>query len=75
MKAFTVMGRTIKGAYEEFFLVVGLSLVFWAGTLLVVTSAATLLLTLLGFFGLNPRALTAWGIQLWQRLGRGSKEG
>lgn len=46
-----------------------------AGARVVVTSAATLLLTLLGFFGLNPRALTAWGIQLWQRLGRGSKEG
>ncbi|HRW46997.1 MAG: hypothetical protein M9936_15200 [Caldilinea sp.] len=41
MKAFTVMGRTIKGAYEEFFLVVGLSLVFWAGTLLVVTAPMT----------------------------------
>ena len=41
MKAFTIMGRTIKGAYEEFFLVVGLSLVFWAGTLLVITAPMT----------------------------------
>lgn len=41
MKAFTIMGRTIKGAYEEFFLVVGLSLVFWAGTLLIVTAPMT----------------------------------
>ncbi len=41
MKAFRVMGRTIKGAYDEFFLVVGLSLAFWAGTLLVVTAPMT----------------------------------
>ena len=41
MKAFTVMWRTIKGAYDELFLVVALSLVFWAGTLLVVTAPMT----------------------------------
>ena len=41
MKAFTVMGRTFKGAYEEFFLVVGLSVLFWIGTLLVVTAPMT----------------------------------
>ena len=41
MKAFTIMGRTIKGAYEEFFLIVGLSVVFWIGTLLVVTAPMT----------------------------------
>ena len=35
------MGRTIKGAYEEFFLIVGLSLIFWVGTLLVVTAPMT----------------------------------
>ena len=35
------MGRTIKGAYEEFFLIVGLSVVFWIGTLLVVTAPMT----------------------------------
>jgi uncharacterized membrane protein YesL len=39
MKAFTVMGRTIKAAYEELFLCVFLSLIWWAGTLLVVTAA------------------------------------
>jgi hypothetical protein len=41
MKAFTIMGRTIKGAYEEFFLIVGLSVIFWIGTLLVVTAPMT----------------------------------
>lgn len=41
MKAFTVMGRTIKGAYEELFLVVGLSVAFWIGTLLVITAPMT----------------------------------
>lgn len=39
MKAFIVMGRTLKAAYEELFLCVFLSLVWWAGTLLVVTAA------------------------------------
>ncbi|MEZ4657788.1 MAG: hypothetical protein R2911_09460 [Caldilineaceae bacterium] len=39
MKAFTVMGRTIKAGYEELFLCVFLSLVWWAGTLLIVTAA------------------------------------
>ncbi|MFN3980674.1 MAG: hypothetical protein ACK4SA_09860 [Caldilinea sp.] len=41
MKAFTIMGRTIKGAYEEFFLIVGLSVVFWIGSLLIVTAPMT----------------------------------
>ncbi|MFZ4847517.1 MAG: hypothetical protein ACOYL7_00100 [Caldilinea sp.] len=41
MKAFTIIGRTFKGAYEEFFLVVGLSVLFWIGTLLVVTAPMT----------------------------------
>lgn len=41
MKAFNVMWRTIKGAYDELFLVVALSLAFWAGTLLVVTAPMT----------------------------------
>ena len=41
MKAFTIMGRTLKGAYEEFFLVVALSVVFWIGTLLIVTAPMT----------------------------------
>ncbi len=41
MKAFTIMGRTIKGAYEEFFLIIGLSVLFWIGTLLVVTAPMT----------------------------------
>lgn len=35
------MGRTIKGAYEEFFLIVGLSVIFWIGTLLVITAPMT----------------------------------
>jgi uncharacterized membrane protein YesL len=37
MKAFRVMGRTLKSAYEELFLVVYLSVVWWAGALLIVT--------------------------------------
>lgn len=41
MKAFTIMGRTLKGANEEFFLVVALSVVFWIGTLLIVTAPMT----------------------------------
>ncbi|HHY54964.1 MAG TPA: hypothetical protein GYA08_05960 [Chloroflexi bacterium] len=41
MKAFTVMWRTIRGAYDELFLVVALSLAFWVGTLLVVTAPMT----------------------------------
>lgn len=39
MKAFTIMWRVIKIAYEELFLCVGMSLLWWAGTLLVVTCA------------------------------------
>lgn len=39
MKAFTMMWRVIKTAYEELFLCVGLSLLWWAGTFLVVTCA------------------------------------
>ena len=39
MKAFIVMGRTFKAAYEELFLCVFLSVVWWAGTILVVTAA------------------------------------
>lgn len=39
MKAFTVMGRTIKAAYEELFLCVFLSLLWWVGTFLIVTAA------------------------------------
>jgi protein-S-isoprenylcysteine O-methyltransferase Ste14 len=38
MKAFWIMGRVIKGAYEELFLIVGLSIAWWAGTLLIVTA-------------------------------------
>ena len=39
MKAFTVMGRTIKAVYEELFLCVYLSLLWWLGTVLIVTAA------------------------------------
>ena len=38
MKAFLIMGRVIKATYEELFLVVGLSVAWWAGTLLIVTA-------------------------------------
>ena len=41
MKAFTVMGRTLKAAYDEFFLIIFLSVVWWIGTLLVVTAPMT----------------------------------
>jgi uncharacterized membrane protein YesL len=37
MKAFRVMGRTLKSAYDELFLVVYLSVLWWAGVLLIVT--------------------------------------
>lgn len=37
MKAFRIMGRTLKSAYEELFLIVTLSLLWWVGALLVVT--------------------------------------
>ena len=39
MKAFTIMWRVIKSAYEELFLCVGMSLLWWAGLFLVVTGA------------------------------------
>lgn len=39
VKAFRMMGRTFRAAYEDLFLVVGISLVWWAGALLVVTAA------------------------------------
>jgi protein-S-isoprenylcysteine O-methyltransferase Ste14 len=41
MKAFLIMGRVIKASYEELFLVVGLSVAWWAGTLLIVTAPMT----------------------------------
>jgi uncharacterized membrane protein YesL len=41
MKAFRVMGRVIKATYEELFLVVGLSVAWWVGTLLLVTAPMT----------------------------------
>ncbi len=39
MKAFTIMGRTLKAAYDELFLCVFLSVMWWLGTILIVTSA------------------------------------
>ncbi len=42
MKAFLIMGRTFKGLYDELFLVVLLSVVWWAGTLLIVTAPMTM---------------------------------
>lgn len=39
MKAFVVMGRTLKATYEELFVSVGVSLLWWLGVLLVVTAA------------------------------------
>jgi uncharacterized membrane protein YesL len=39
MKAFVVMGRTVKAVYEELFPAVGASLLWWAGVLLIVTAA------------------------------------
>lgn len=38
MKAFSVMGRTLKSAYEELFLIVYLSVIWWIGALLIVTA-------------------------------------
>ena len=38
MKAFVIMGRTFKSTYEDLFLVVTLSVVWWAGLLLIVTA-------------------------------------
>ncbi len=39
MKAFVVMGRTLKAVYDELFLCVFLSLMWWLGTVLIVTAA------------------------------------
>ena len=39
MKAFTIMGRAIKAVYEELFLCVWLSILWWVGTVLIVTAA------------------------------------
>jgi len=41
MKAFVIMGRTFKSTYEDLFLIVILSVAWWAGTLLVVTAPLT----------------------------------
>ena len=41
MKAFRVMGRVFKAAYDELFLVVGISVAWWVGTLLVITAPMT----------------------------------
>ena len=41
MKAFRIMGRTLKGVYEDLFLIVLLSVVWWVGTLLIVTAPMT----------------------------------
>lgn len=38
MKAFPIMWRIIKAAYEDLFLVVGISVLWWAGVVLVVTA-------------------------------------
>ena len=39
MKAFTIMGRTIKAVYDELFLCLWLSVLWWFGTVLIVTAA------------------------------------
>jgi uncharacterized membrane protein YesL len=39
MKAFVVMGRTLKGAYDELFLCVFLSIAWWIGTILILPAA------------------------------------
>jgi uncharacterized membrane protein YesL len=39
MKAFVVMGRALKAVYDELFLCVFLSLMWWLGTVLIVTAA------------------------------------
>src|SRR5688500_7160501 len=39
MKAFVVMGRTLKAVYDELFLCVFLSIMWWLGTILIVTAA------------------------------------
>lgn len=38
MKAFFIMGRVIKGAYDELFLIVAISVVWWLGAILIVTA-------------------------------------
>jgi hypothetical protein len=38
MKAFRVMGRTFKSTYEELFLIIATSLLWWVGILLIVTA-------------------------------------
>lgn len=43
MKAFTVMGRVLKATYDELFMVVFLSVIWWLGTILVVTAAPAML--------------------------------
>ncbi len=43
MKAFTVMGRVLKATYEELFLCVYLSVLWWLGQLLVVTAAPAMM--------------------------------
>ena len=39
MKAFVVMGRTLKAAYDELFLCVFLSIMWWIGTILILPAA------------------------------------
>jgi uncharacterized membrane protein YesL len=39
MKAFVVMGRTLKAAYDELFLCVFLSIMWWLGTILILPAA------------------------------------
>lgn len=39
MKAFRVMGRVLKATYDELFLLVWLSVLWWLGVLLIVTAA------------------------------------
>lgn len=39
MKAFVVMGRTLKAVYDELFLCVFLSLLWWLGTVLIIPAA------------------------------------
>ncbi len=39
MKAFAIMGRTLKAAYDELFLCVWLSVLWWLGTLLIIPAA------------------------------------
>lgn len=43
MKAFVVMGRVLKATYEELFLCVYMSLLWWLGHLLVVTAAPAMM--------------------------------